>query len=336
MNSKILHKERHFNNSLSKLWNSIVTFRETTIIFIIVIIGLTLSILSKHFFTIDNIMSIAIGLAGDGIVAVGMTIALISGGFDFSAGAVMSLSGVIAGALYLKGINLALACLIAILVAMLCGLANGFFIGKIGINPFITTLAVMGIARGGAYVLTQGYSISLFNVSKAFEFIGHGRVLGIPFIVAVFIIIAVIGDLLMRKSQLLRKVLYTGSNEKAAIMSGIKTTRVKINVYILVAVLAGIAGILGAARFNVATPNAGLGADVSMISISAAVIGGASLSGGEGTIFGTVLGLILLNLINNGLIILNIPIYWQDLVNGIILIAAVTLDYLSHKNISKN
>ncbi|MBV7272010.1 ABC transporter permease [Clostridiaceae bacterium UIB06] len=336
MNSKALVNNKSWNGSLKALWKKITLFRETTIIFIIVVIGLILTILSPHFLTTDNLMSIAVGLSGDGIVAVGMTIALVSGGFDLSVGSVTSFAGVIVGALYLAGVNIWIACLIAIVIGMLCGLANGIFIGKIGLNPFITTLAIMGIARGGAYVLTQGYSISLFNVPKSFAFIGHGTILGLPFVVVVFILIASIGDFMMRKSEVLRKVLYTGSNEKAAVMSGINILKIKICVYVLLAFLASIAGILVAARFNVATPPTGSGAELSIISISAAVIGGASLNGGEGTILGTVLGLILLNLINNGLIILNIPVYWQDLVNGIILIAAVTIDFLTHRNINKN
>jgi ribose transport system permease protein len=332
MDSKLSVNEENSNAGITKVWKMITSFREATIVFIIIIISFILSILSTHFLTRDNLMSIASGLAGDGIIAVGMTIALVSGGFDFSVGSVVALSGVVVGALYFVGINIWVACVIAILVGMLCGFINGFFIGKVGINPFIATLAVMGIARGVAYVLTEGNSISLFSVPESFAFIGHGKIFGIPFLVIIFVLIALIGDFMMRKSELLRKVLYTGSNEKAAIMSGINTTKIKIYVYILVGTLASIAGILGAARFNVATPNLALGVDVSIISISAAVIGGASLSGGQGTIFGTVLGLILLNLINNGIIILNIPIYWQDLVNGIILITVVTLDCLSRKS----
>lgn len=336
MDSKLSVNDEDSNISISRLWRIITSFREATIVFIIIIISFILSILSTHFLTKDNLVSIAVGLAGDGIIAVGMTIALVSGGFDFSVGSVVALSGVVVGALYFVGINIWIACIIAILTGTLCGFINGFFIGKVGVNPFIATLAVMGIARGVAYVLTQGNSISLFSVPDFFGFIGHGKLFGIPFVVIVFILVALIGDFMMRKSEILRKVLYTGSNEKAAIMSGINTTKVKIYVYILVGTLASITGILGAARFNVATPNLALGVDVSIISISAAVIGGASLSGGQGTIFGTVLGLILLNLINNGIIILNIPIYWQDFVNGTILIAAVTLDCLSRKNVIRS
>lgn len=328
---KLLNKILN-NNRLNMLWKKITLLREATVILIIIGIGIILSLCSPHFFTVDNIMSTAIGLSAEGIVVVGMTIALVSGGFDFSVGSVMSLSGVIAGALYLSGVNIWVACGIALIVGMLCGLLNGFFIGKMGLNPFITTLAIMGIARGGAFVLTQGSPISLLGVPKTFTFIGQGKILGLPFVVIVFVLIALIGDFMMRRSEPLRKVFYTGSNEKAAILSGINTAKIKMGVYLFASILASIAGIFSIARFGVATPASGLDADVSMRSISAAVIGGVSLSGGEGTILGAVLGVILLNLINNGLILLNIPVYWQDLINGVILISAVTIDYISHKN----
>lgn len=317
---------------ISDLWKKITSFREATVILIIFAIGFILSLLSPHFLTVDNLMSTAIGLSAEGIVAVGMTIALVSGGFDFSVGSVMALSGVTAGALFLLGINIWLACIIAIIVGMACGLLNGFFIGNVGLSPFITTLAVMGIARGGTYVLTQGSPISLLGVSDSFTFIGQGKILGVPFIVIIFILIAGISDFLMRKSEPLRKVFYIGSNEKAALLSGINTVKIKRGVYVFTAALSSIAGILSMARFGVATPAVGLGADVSIGIISGAVIGGVSLSGGEGTVLGTVLGVILLNLISNGLILLNIPVYWQDLINGVILLCAVTIDYISHKN----
>ena len=332
MCSEKLEGKHKLSLELFSVWQKLTSFREATVVLLIIIVGIILSLLSTHFLTTENLMPTAISFAADGIITVGMTIALVSGGLDFSVGSVMSLSGVVTGVLYLNGINIWISCIIGMLVGVLCGYINGFFIGKVGLNPFITTLAVMGIARGISYVLTQGSPISLFGVPEAFSYIGEGKILGFPIIVFIFIIIAFIGDFLMRRSEALRKVFYTGSNEKAAILSGINTTKVKANVYILVATLASLAGILTVARFSVATTTAGIGADESMKCITAAIIGGSSLSGGEGTIFGSVLGIILLSLINNGLILLNIPVYWQDLVSGVILIMAVTLDYFNHKN----
>jgi ribose transport system permease protein len=318
----------------SKKYNSVVrsvaSFREAGIILIIFIVCFILSLLTPHFLTRDNLITTAIGLSADGIMVIGMTVALVSGGFDLSVGSIMGLSGVTAGILYLEGMNIWIACIIALIVGMVCGLVNGFFIGIVGLNPLITTLGMMGIARGAAYVLTQGSPLSLFAIPKSFAFLGEGKILGIPVIVFLFFAMAIIGDFLLRRSEPIRRVFYVGSNEKAAILSGINASKVKIGVFILTATLSSIAGILSLARFTVAAPTAGLGSELRVI--SAAVIGGASLNGGEGTILGAVLGVILLNIISNGLILLNVSVYWQDLINGIILIIAVTFDYISHKN----
>ncbi|MGE5613023.1 MAG: ABC transporter permease [Bacillota bacterium] len=330
MVSPFLIRARKTWHKIFIIWRKVTSLREANLIFLIIAVSLALSLLSYHFLTVDNLLSTAIGMSADGIIAVGMTVALVCGGFDLSVGSVMGLSGVTAGVLYLSGVDIWLACVAGLLAGMLCGLLNGFFIGKIGLNPFIATLGIAGIARGAAYVETQGSPVSITGVSASFAFIGEGKVLGIPFAVILLVIIAVFGDFMMRRSEPLRKVFYTGSNEKAAILSGINTARVKTGVYLLTATLASLAGILSLARFTVATPTAGMGSE--MRSISAAVIGGASLSGGEGTVFGAVLGVILLNLINNGLILINVPVFWQELINGVILIFAVTLDHLSHQN----
>jgi len=310
------------------LWQRMMAIREMGLLLIIIALMIVLSIATPHFLTASNITTTLIGLATDGIIAVGMTIALVSGGFDLSVGSVLALSGVTAGALYIGGMNIWLATLLGVIISIGCGFVNGYFIGKIGINPMITTLSMMNIARGAAYVLTQGSPLSLAQTPKAFTNLGGGTVIGIPVIVIIFAVIALIGDYMMRHSAFLRQVFYVGSNSKAASLSGINVSKVKMLVYIIVAILAGIAGILTLSRFNVATPSAGLGTEMRVM--SAAIIGGASLSGGEGTVFGAVLGVILLALVNNGLVLLNVSVYWQDLISGIILLAAVTLDYVNH------
>lgn len=312
-----------------RFMGSIKNFREATLLLTIIGFSIILAFIAPNFLTRGNIRTTAIGMAADGIIAIGMTVALISGGFDLSVGSILGLSSVVAGVLYLSGVNIWLSCIIAILVCALCGLFNGLFIGKIGINPFIVTLGMMGIARGIAYVLTTGSPQSLASVPQSFSSLGRGSVIGIPIIVIVFLILAIVGDYAMRNSSPLRMVFYTGSNEKAAILSGINTSRVKIGVFTLTAVLSSIAGLLTLSRFGVATPTAGEGTELRVI--SAAVIGGASLKGGEGTIFGTVLGVILLNVISNALVLLKVSVYWQSLINGIILITAVTIDHITQQ-----
>jgi ribose transport system permease protein len=327
-NNTSMQTEIH-TNIFGNVFRRIKSFREATILLTIIIFSAVLSFIAPNFFTMDNLRTTAIGMSADGIIAIGMTVALVSGGFDLSVGSIMGVSSVIAGVLYLAGVNIWIGCLISVIIGLLFGLFDGLLIGKVGINPFITTLGMMGIARGVAYVVTTGSPQSLASVPETFSFLGRGNVFGLPIIVLVFIVLAVAGDFLMRKSSPFRKVFYIGSNEKAAVLSGINVCKVKIGVYMLTAFLSSIAGLLTLSRFGVATPTAGEGTELRVI--SAAVIGGASLSGGEGTILGAVLGIILLNLINNALVLLKVSVYWQALISGFILIAAVTIDHMSHR-----
>jgi ribose transport system permease protein len=316
-------------NKVYQLLKRLFAIREFTLVLIIIGFGIILSFLSPYFFSATNISTTAIGLASDGIIAIGMTFALVLGGFDLSVGSVMALSGVIAGALYLAGIGIWLAVFIALIGGVFCGLLNGYLIGKVKLNPFITTLGMMSIARGSSYVLTQGSPLSLSGMAKSFTFLGSGQIYGFPVMVLIFLFLALFMDFALRRSAPMRLVFYVGSSEKAAVLSGINVSRVKIGVFFLTAFLSAIAGILTLSRFTVAQPNAGTGAELR--AIAACVIGGASLNGGEGTILGAVLGVALLALVNNALILLNVSVYWQDLITGIVLISAVLIDFLTHR-----
>lgn len=311
----------------SKTLMSIFKSREVGITLIIIVVSIIITFLNPVFLSRSNLVTTAIGLSADGIIVIGMAIVLASGALDLSVGAVMGLASVTAGGLYLLGMNIWLAVGVALLLGMFCGMINGYFIGKVGLNPFITTLAAMGMARGASYILTQGSPLSIGKVPKSFEFIGGGRLFGIPSIVIIFVILAVITDFMTRRSEPLRKVFYIGGNEKAAVLSGINVPRVKMSIFIMTALFASIAGILTLSRFHVATPTTGIGAELR--AISGAVIGGVSLRGGEGTVLGGVLGIILINIINNALVLLNVSVYWQDFVGGLILLLAVCIDYLS-------
>jgi ribose transport system permease protein len=313
-----------------QFFKKVFVIREISLLLIIIGFGIILSCLSPYFFSVANISTTAIGLASDGIIAIGMTVALVLGGFDLSVGSVMALSGVIAGALYLTGVNIWLAAFIALLGGMVCGLMNGYLIGKVKLNPFITTLGMMSIARGGSYVITQGAPLSISGMAKSFTFLGSGQVGGFPVMVLIFFLLALFMDFALRRSAPMRQVFYVGSSEKAAALSGINVSKVKMGVFFLTAFLSAIAGILTLSRFTVAQPNAGTGAELR--AIAACVIGGASLNGGEGTILGAVLGVVLLALVNNALILLNVSVYWQDLITGIILISAVLIDFVTHRS----
>lgn len=310
-------------------FNHLFQFREASILSIIVILFILLSLTTPGFLTVENLKTILIGLALDGIVAVGTTLVLIAAGVDLSVGSVLALSGVLAGYLAYNGMNIWAASVIAIAVSLCTGFLNGFFISRVGLNPLIMTLGMMSIARGVAYVITEGAPVSVTGLDPGFLFLGQGDILGIPMLVIILLVVVFIGDILLRKSAYLRQVYYVGSNEKAARLSGIDVKNIHMMIYIVGALLAGIAGLLSLSRFSVATPTAGIGTELR--AISACVIGGASLTGGVGTITGSLLGVILVGLVNNALVLLDVSVYWQSLVTGLVLIVAVTLDVINNR-----
>ncbi len=313
------------------IYDKIRSFKEFNILLITVVLIIGISLKSPIFLSASNVRTTLIGLASNGIIAIGMTLALVSGGFDLSVGSIMGLASCLTVLITSKGINVWLAIIISLSVCILIGLVNGMLIGRVNLNPFITTLGVQQIVRGIVFVLTGGSSISLpsGNAVSVFRKLGQSSIIGIPIIVIIFIVMAIIGDFFTKRTSAAMKVFYVGSNEKAAILSGINVKKVKQYVYIITAVLAGVAGVLTASRFGVATSNTGSGSEMTVI--SAAVIGGASLTGGKGTILGAVLGVVMLSIISNALVIFNVDVNWQNSISGFILILAILFDKLSHK-----
>ncbi|HET7838407.1 MAG TPA: ABC transporter permease [Rectinemataceae bacterium] len=307
-------------------------FREGTTILVILGLGLIMTFLSPYFLTVENFRTMFMSFAINGMVVIAMTLALISGGIDLSVGAVMALVGIVVGTLFLNlHMNIWLAALIGIGLGLGIGLINGLFITKIGLSPFITTLGMMQVGYGVASVVSQGMPLPLQSLPASFKFIGRGMIggTGMPFVILLFLVVVFAFDFLSRRATIIRKIYYVGSNEKSARFSGINVNKVRLGVYMLVGALAAFAGILSIARFNSATNT--LATTVNMDAISAAVIGGASLNGGEGTIFGSVLGIALLALIQTSLNLMDVGPYWQSLVTGLVLLIAVSLDFLSHR-----
>ena len=317
------------SSGIGQLLQRLKGVREFNLIVFIALISIVMTFASPYFLTWENIKAIMLSFATDGIVVIGMTVMLVLGGIDLSVGSVMCLAMVIAGKMFLLGVNPWLASVVAIAIAAGIGLLIGIFVTKIELSHFITTLAVMGIARGVSFVITKGTPLSLFTLPASFKFIGQGTVLGIPFVILLFLVIVIVNDFMLRNTSLLRKVFYTGSNEKAAVFSGIDVKKVKIAVSVFTSALAAIAGIIYMSRFGAATPGFGVGLE--MTAISAAVIGGASLNGGRGTILGSILGVALLSIITSSMILLDVSVYWQDLIKGLILIFAVSVDQISEK-----
>jgi ribose transport system permease protein len=294
-------------------------------VLIIMVLFLAMTLASPHFLTWTNMRAMAMSFSVEAIVVVGMTILLISGGIDLSVGSVTALAMVIAGLLFLAGVNPWIASLIAIAACAGIGAIMGFFVTVVGLHHFIVTLAAMVIARGLCLLGTGGRPLGLFELPDSFKWIGIGSIGPIPVAIVIFLVTVVVFDFLLRRTTAFRKVFYTGSNERAAAYSGIRTKRVLFLTTMLCSTLCGVAGIIYMARFGSAQPTFGVGMELNVI--AAAVIGGASLSGGKGSILGAILGAVLLSLVSSSLALLNVSVYWQDIIRGSILLAAVTFDH---------
>ncbi|MBD9529517.1 ABC transporter permease [Paracoccus sp. PAR01] len=307
----------------------LLRMRETGLIAIILVLIIAMSFASPYFLTWVNIRAMVMAFAVEGIVVVGMTILLISGGIDLSVGSVTALAMVIAGLLFLAGVNPWLASAIAIAACTGIGAIMGVFVTKVGLHHFIVSLAVMVIARGLCLLGTGGRPIGLYTLPDSFKFIGQGSIGPVPVVILIFVVVVVIFDFLLRRSTAFRRVFYTGSNEKAAAYSGIRTKKVIFLTTTLCATLSGVAGVIYMARFGSAQPTFGMGMELNVI--AAAVIGGASLKGGSGTILGAILGTILLSVVSSSLALLDVSVYWQDIIRGSILLTAVTVDHYLNK-----
>lgn len=309
---------------------SLLRMRETGLILIILGLFVVMSFASPYFLTWANMRAMSMAFAVDGILVIGMTILLISGGIDLSVGSVTAFAMVIAGWLFLNGVDPWLASAVAILLCTAIGAFMGFFVTKVGLHHFIVSLAVMVIARGACLLFTGGRPIGLYTLPPEFKFIGQGTVGPIPIVILIFVVFVLVFDFMLRKTTMFRKVFYTGSNEKAAAYSGIRTKKVIFLTTTLCSALCGVAGIIYMARFGSAQPTFGLGLELTII--AAAVIGGASLNGGSGSILGAILGVVLLSLVSSSLALLDVSVYWQDIIRGSILLSAVTIDhYLSKR-----
>lgn len=296
--------------------------RESMIFIIVVSIFVVMSFASPYFLTTANVLALLLGLSIEAIIAVAMVNLMVSGGFDMSVGSVVAFTGAATGMLLRSGVPVIVAILIGIAIGAFVGFCNGFIVAKIGINPFVTTLASLSIYRGLTLILTKGQNIT--GLGSAFKAIGQSKILGIQMPIWYAVILMIIGDILLRKSRFFRQNYYIGGNEKAAKLSGIDVVKMKIFNYMLTGAFAAIAGIVMTSRLGAASVTAGTGLELRVI--TAVIIGGASLNGGEGTVTGAFLGSLLMALIINALTLLGVDVYWQTFVIGATLIFAVLID----------
>ena len=294
------------------------------------------SLASPNFLQFDNIVGILLATTVNGVLALGATYVIITGGIDLSIGTVMTLSAVMTGVFVTElHFPVAVGVLGGMAVGTLAGVVNGVLIAKLKIPPFIATLGVLNVAKGLALVSARLKPI-YFNDTPSFNHAAMGSVLGaiipgfdVPNLVIVFLLFALGASLVLTKTSLGRYTFALGSNEEAVRLSGVNVDAWKIVVYAVCGLFTGLAGVLIAARLNSAQPSLGQGYELD--AIAAAVIGGTSLSGGEGTILGTVIGAFIISTLTNGLRILSVPQEWQTVITGAIVILAVYLDIIRRR-----
>ena len=302
----------------------------------LLVIIVVFSLLSPNFFEFDNVVGILLATAVNGVLALGVTFVIITGGIDLSIGTVMTLSAVMTGVLITNlGLPIPVGIVGGVATGGLAGLTNGILIGRYKIPSFIATLGMLNVAKGLALVIS-GLKPIYFSDTPGFNQGAMGSLIGsivpgfaIPNLVLVLFGAALVASVALSRTILGRYTFAMGSNEEASRLSGVNVVRWKIAVYTVCGLFAGLAGVLIAARLNSAQPSLGQGYELD--AIAAAVIGGTSLSGGEGTILGTVIGAFIISTLTNGLRILSVPQEWQTVVTGGIVILAVYLDIVRRR-----
>lgn len=314
------------NQSQKKIKNLILEYN-TFLIFIIMIVVSTL--LSDVFFSQLNLSNLLRQAAGVGIISMGMLLVIIIGGIDLSVGSVLALSGVLL-AIFSQSMPLPVALLLAIASGIAVGLTSGFLSAYGRLAPFITTLALMTIARGLAFMFSKGSPIMLGEDASGLMAFGNGFVLGIPFPVLVFLLISLVVFIILRYNIIGRIIIAIGSNEEAVRLSGIKFNKYKLLVYAFSGAMAALSGIIATSRTGIGSPVIGNGMELD--AIAAVVVGGASLKGGKGSALNTFLGVLILGMIGNIMNLKDVPAYPQQVIKGVIIVLAVLLQRFQDHN----
>ena len=290
-------------------------------------LSLILSISTDKFLSPSNLFSVMRAFSYIAIIAIGEAMIIISGGVDLSVGSVYGFGGLL-GAIAMSrlGLPIPVAILMGLAVGATVGLLNAIFITKIGMPPFIVTLGMLSVVRGLSYAVTSGYPV---RTPATFNSLGQGYVGPIPLPVIYLVVLAVIFSFFLKKTVVGRRIYAIGGNEEASAISGIRVDRVKTTVYVLAGALAAFSGLTATARLGVAQSTAGIGYELDVV--AAVIIGGASLSGGKGTILGAILGAAIMGVLRNGLVLLNVSAYWQQTVIGLVIILAIAADQLRQR-----
>ena len=293
----------------------------------LLLVSVAMAATTDHFFSSDNLINIARQVSINAIIAVGMSCAILSGGIDLSVGSVMALTGTLTAGLMVAGVPPGLAIMAGLAVGIAFGVGNGFFIAYAKMPPIIVTLATMGIARGLALLYTGGYPIN--DLPDWFEFFGRGNVLGLQTPILVMLLVFVVAYILLDHTALGRYIYAIGGNEEATRLSGVRVSRYKLLVYALSGCTAAIAGLVLTSRLMSGQPNAGVGFELD--AIAAVVMGGTAITGGRGSIIGTLIGAIMLGVLNNGLNMMGVSPYLQNIIKGVIILLAIYISRNSSK-----
>lgn len=293
-----------------------------TVVFALLVEIIYFSLTNKHFFNINNFLNIGLYAAIIGVVSCSVTFINISGMIDISVGSQIAVSGMAAAVLLEKGLPWYVAVIAALLAGALCGAVNGFFVTKLKLNAFITTIATMQIFRGVAYLLTNGMSLAIAD--ESFKFIGRGYILGLPMSMLIMIVAFIVFHLISKYTVFGRNIYMIGGNAQASFLSGIKVNKIRFMLYLLNGLMSGVSGVLMSAQTGSGIPSAA--ATYNMTALSAVILGGAALTGGKGTIFGTFLGSMVLAILTNGMTMNGMGAYWQEICIGLVLILAVSID----------
>lgn len=322
-------QEKQVPHNLGWWFNRILYDRILLLITLIIILVVAMSLIyPREYPTWPNFAAVMLDTAQGGIITTGMLILLICGVFDLSAGNVLALSGIVAGILIKNvGAPVIVAILGGILTGLVCGLINGLIITKLRINALITTLAMSGILRGVTQIVSPS---GVANLPDSFKPFGQTKFLGLQSPFWYMVLVVILSWFLLSRTRFFRQFYYVGGNPRAATLSGIKVPTVILVGFTIMGTLAGFAGTVLASRLSNAVVLAGNG--IELRAITAAIVGGASLAGGQGTVAGAVLGVLFVSLIQNALIILRVPVFYQGIVVGIVLLVAIGIDQFGHAN----
>jgi ribose transport system permease protein len=290
----------------------------------LIVLFIALAIASPHFLTNTNLSSVARQTAVINIMALGMTMIIITGGIDLSVGAILAMGGLLGTMAMEKGFGIPAGIFVGIATGFLCGLANGVMITQLRIAPFIVTLGTLGIFRGTALIISNG--LPVHRIPQQFSFLGEGNLLGVPFVLWILVACGLATHVVLEHTRLGRYTFAIGSNREASVYAGIPVKFHTTAVYAIGGLLTGLAGMIEASRLMTGQPTAGQGYELQ--AIAAVVIGGGSLQGGEGSVVGTLIGAFIMGLLSNGSDLLGVSPYLQQAIIGAVIILAVTLDEL--------